>query len=139
MFVTCEYINCEKDFKSLRSFSIHFCPAYNLQRLSTRRNEDDKPSKYVFYIHALTPVTTSIDAMVVRASLAFMDANILITATAIGLATFTMVTIGVMLGDIRLNVGEALRSDWSGFLLITIVLTFFMSNLARELIKLSKF
>jgi putative Mn2+ efflux pump MntP len=35
---------------------------------------------------------------VVGASLAFIDANILTTAGAIGLATFTMVTLGVMLG-----------------------------------------
>jgi len=36
--------------------------------------------------------------MVVGASLAFIDANIVTTAGAIGLATFTMVTLGVMLG-----------------------------------------
>jgi putative Mn2+ efflux pump MntP len=36
--------------------------------------------------------------MVVGASLAFIDANIFATAGAIGFATFTMVTLGVMLG-----------------------------------------
>ena len=46
----------------------------------------------------LTSVATSIDAMVVGASLAFLDANIFTTAGAIGLATFVMVTLGVMLG-----------------------------------------
>lgn len=35
--------------------------------------------------------------MAVGVSLAFMDANIFISAAAIGLASFTMVTIGVML------------------------------------------
>jgi manganese efflux pump family protein len=38
--------------------------------------------------------------MAVGVSLAFMDVNIFITAAAIGLATFTMVTIGVMLGRV---------------------------------------
>lgn len=62
--------------------------------------EEDKPSQHSFYILALTAVATSIDAMAVGVSLAFMDVNIFITAAAIGLATFTMVTIGVMLGRV---------------------------------------
>ena len=38
--------------------------------------------------------------MAVGVSLAFIDVNIIVTAAAIGLATFTMVTIGVMLGRV---------------------------------------
>jgi manganese efflux pump family protein len=61
--------------------------------------QEDKPSKHIFYI-PLTKVATSIDAMAVGVSLAFMNVNILITAAAIGFATFMMVTIGVMLGRV---------------------------------------
>lgn len=45
-----------------------------------------------------TGFATSIDAMAVGVSLAFIDNNILITAAVIGLATFLMVTLGVMVG-----------------------------------------
>jgi len=60
--------------------------------------EDDKPNRHAFWLLAITGFATSIDAMVVGASLALIDANIYTTAGAIGLATFTMVTLGVMLG-----------------------------------------
>jgi len=60
--------------------------------------DDDKPSSHGFWRLALTGVATSIDALIVGAGLAFVDANIVVTAAAIGFATFVMVTIGVMLG-----------------------------------------
>jgi putative Mn2+ efflux pump MntP len=61
-------------------------------------DDDEKPSSHSFWLLAITGFATSIDAMVVGASLAFIDANIVTTAGAIGLATFLMVTLGVMLG-----------------------------------------
>lgn len=48
---------------------------------------------------ALTAVGTSIDAMAVGVSFAFLDVNIALAAVLIGLATFTMVTIGALLGE----------------------------------------
>jgi putative Mn2+ efflux pump MntP len=66
--------------------------------LTADDDEEEKPSSHSFWLLAITGFATSIDAMVVGASLAFIDANIFTTAGAIGLATFTMVTIGVMLG-----------------------------------------
>ena len=59
--------------------------------------EEERRTKHAFYILALTAVVTNIDAMAVGVSLAFMEVNIFISAAAIGLATFTMVTIGVIL------------------------------------------
>ncbi|QNA89633.1 manganese efflux pump MntP [Massilia sp. Dwa41.01b] len=59
---------------------------------------EDKPSSHGFWRLALTGMATSIDALIVGAGLAFIDANILVVAAAIGCATFVMVTIGVMLG-----------------------------------------
>jgi len=61
-------------------------------------DNDNKPSSHGFWRLAITGVATSIDALIVGAGLAFIDANIAITAAAIGFATFVMVTIGVMLG-----------------------------------------
>lgn len=61
---------------------------------------EDKPSQHSFIILAITAFATSIDAMVVGVSLAFINVNIFTTAIAIGLATFIMVTLGVMLGRV---------------------------------------
>ncbi len=57
-------------------------------------------SRHGFWLLAATGFATSIDAMAVGVSLAFIDNNIVLTALAIGLATLTMVTLGVMLGRV---------------------------------------
>ncbi len=61
---------------------------------------DDKPSRNTFRTLALTGFATSIDAMAVGVGLAFINVNIAWTALAIGLATLTMVTLGVMVGRV---------------------------------------
>lgn len=66
--------------------------------LSAPEAGEEKPSSHSFLRLALTGMATSIDALIVGAGLAFVDANILVTAAAIGFATFVMVTLGVMLG-----------------------------------------
>jgi putative Mn2+ efflux pump MntP len=62
--------------------------------------EHTKPAAHSFWLLALTGLATSIDAMAVGAGLAFVDVNIYSTAAAIGIATMTMVTLGVMLGRV---------------------------------------
>ena len=59
---------------------------------------EEKPSSHSFWLLAVTGFATSIDAMAVGVGLAFIDANIVTTAGAIGLSTFIMVTLGVMVG-----------------------------------------
>ena len=49
---------------------------------------------------AATGLGTSIDAMAVGVSLAFLDVPILLVATVIGLCTLVMVTAGIMLGRV---------------------------------------
>jgi putative Mn2+ efflux pump MntP len=61
-------------------------------------DEDDKPTSHSFWLLAVTGFATSIDALAVGVGLAFIDANIVTTAGAIGLSTFIMVTLGVMVG-----------------------------------------
>lgn len=60
--------------------------------------EDEKPRQHSFMVLAVTAFATSIDALAVGVGLAFIDVNIWVAAAAIGLATMTMVTLGVMLG-----------------------------------------
>lgn len=56
------------------------------------------PQNQKLYVVFLTAVGTSIDSMAVGVSLAFVDMNIWIMAAAIGFATFTMSTLGIMIG-----------------------------------------
>lgn len=56
------------------------------------------PDQQSFAMLAVTGIATSIDAMAVGASLAFINANIYVIAAAIGFSTFLMVTTGIMVG-----------------------------------------
>ncbi len=64
----------------------------------TEEAEVEKPMRHGFWLLAITGFATSIDAMAVGVGLAFLDVNIWPIAAAIGLATFFMVTLGVMVG-----------------------------------------
>lgn len=55
--------------------------------------------KQTIWLLILTATATSIDAMAVGASLVFIDANIIATSLAIGLATTVMASIGTLLGN----------------------------------------
>lgn len=60
--------------------------------------EITKPKDQKLPLLILTAIGTSIDSMAVGVSLAFMQANILISCLSIGFATFTMSTLGIMIG-----------------------------------------
>ena len=79
--------------------------------------EQEKPQSHTFWMLALTGFATSIDAMVVGAGLAIMGADILLTALAIGVSTFVMVTAGVMLGRV-LGVIAGKRAELLGGLIL---------------------
>ena len=63
-----------------------------------RAEEEEKPQRHTLGVLVVTAIGTSIDALAVGVTLALIDANIIVNALAIGAATFTMVTIGVMTG-----------------------------------------
>ena len=65
-----------------------------------REEEDEKPKSHGLMVLVLTAIGTSIDALAVGVTLAIVGANIIVNAMAIGAATFTMVTIGVMTGRV---------------------------------------
>ncbi|MEA9885428.1 manganese efflux pump MntP family protein [Xanthomonas campestris pv. raphani] len=58
----------------------------------------DTPKCYGLLALAATGFATSIDAMAVGVSLAFLDVHIGVVAAVVGLCTLSMVTAGVMLG-----------------------------------------
>lgn len=69
-----------------------------VRSFAPEEQEDEKPDSHGFWTLAVTGLATSIDAMTVGASLALLGADIAVTAAAIGLTTFVMVTVGVMVG-----------------------------------------
>jgi putative Mn2+ efflux pump MntP len=66
--------------------------------------EPDEPvdvaKKHGFVNLALTGLSTSIDALAVGVGLAFVNVPIVLVAAVIGLCTFSMVTLGIMLGRV---------------------------------------
>ncbi|GAB3020347.1 manganese efflux pump MntP [Bowmanella dokdonensis] len=70
------------------------------QSLGGEEHEPDRPPRRGILRVAVTAVGTSIDAMAVGVGLAFVEVNILLAAGLIGLATFIMVTLGIMLGRV---------------------------------------
>ncbi|MFG6176023.1 manganese efflux pump MntP [Halomonas sp. THAF12] len=88
-----------------------------LAGLATPETDDEAPAatpgRYAWWMIAATAVITSIDALTVGIGLAFMEANILLTALAIGAATTLMATLGVMLGR-RLGVLIGQRAEVLG-------------------------
>jgi putative Mn2+ efflux pump MntP len=65
-----------------------------------RPTEQAKPTRHSFGLLLMTAFGTSIDAMAVGVTLAFLKANIVVIGLAIGLATFVMTTIGILLGRV---------------------------------------
>ncbi len=58
----------------------------------------ETPAKSGIGLTILTAIGTSIDALAVGVTLAFLPVNIWLTAAAIGTATFIMATLGILLG-----------------------------------------
>jgi putative Mn2+ efflux pump MntP len=87
------------------------------EALSKPEAAESKPSSHSFWILTMTGFATSIDAMVVGVGLALMGADIMVTAAAIGLSTFIMVTIGVMLGRV-LGIIAGRRAEFVGGIIL---------------------
>ncbi|GAB7522344.1 manganese efflux pump MntP [Paraburkholderia sp. 2C] len=91
--------------------------------------ETSRPASHSFWLLALTGFATSIDAMAVGAGLAFVEVDIYSTATAIGLATMLMVTIGVMLGRVIGRVAGKRAEIAGGIVLIGVGSTILADHL----------
>lgn len=92
--------------------------------------EADRPTSHSFWVLAITGFATSIDAMVIGVGLAFLDADIIITAAAIGMTTLIMVTAGVMLGRILGAIAGRRAEIMGGVLLIGIGVAILVEHLS---------
>lgn len=82
------------------------------------RPDDDAPDKAKSRLAlVMTAIGTSIDAMIVGVSLAFLEVNIVLVAIAIGLATFVMSTIGLLAGH-KVGTGLGRRAEAIGGILL---------------------
>ncbi|KAF1070825.1 MAG: putative manganese efflux pump MntP [Pseudomonas citronellolis] len=91
---------------------------------------EEKPRQHSFWILAVTAVATSIDALAVGVGLAFVDVNIWVAASAIGLATMTMVTLGTLLGRVLGTVVGKRAEIVGGIVLILVGSTLLYEHLA---------
>lgn len=87
---------------------------------ATDGDEPAKPTRHGFWLLVATGFATSIDAMAVGVGLAFLDVNITTVALTIGLATFAMVTLGVMVGRLLGHIAGRWAEAIGGVLLIGI-------------------
>jgi manganese efflux pump family protein len=69
---------------------------FNAVRKSPSQDREVQTGSW--FILLVTAFGTSIDAMIVGVSLAFLDVNIFIIAAAIGAATFALSTLGILAG-----------------------------------------
>lgn len=83
-------------------------------------NADADERPHGFWNLAATGFATSIDAMAVGVGLAFLDVNILLVATVIGVCTLIMVTTGIMLGR-ALGAVVGKRAEIVGGLILIVI------------------
>lgn len=120
-----------KDIDHWIAFTILCAVGLKLIYESFRDRQDLLPQKnYSLWILLLTALATSIDAFAVGISLAFVDHNIVIAALSIGLATFVMVTLGVMTGHLLGQKVGVYAGRLGGVLLILIGLKILLSHLS---------
>ena len=93
---------------------------------------EERPDRHGFWLLALTGLATSIDAMAVGVGLAFIDVEIVPVAVAIGLATFCMVTAGVMLGRVLGALAGKRAEIAGGLVLIVIGAVILAEHLGRQ-------
>lgn len=92
--------------------------------------EEEKPRNGSFLMLVATAVGTSLDAMAVGVSLAFLDVDIVTIAIAIGLATFIMSSGGMLLGRaIGARFGRAAEA-FAGVALIVLGTSILLRHLA---------
>ncbi len=81
------------------AFGLLAAVGINMLRAATsNEQEDENKAGMSFAMLIATAIGTSLDAMAVGVSLAFLEVNILVIAVAIGAATFLMASGGMLVG-----------------------------------------
>lgn len=96
---------------------------------SSDSQADSEPPRQSLPLTIITAIGTSIDAMAVGISLAFVDIRIEIAALFIGLTTMLMVTLGCMLGGVLGHVVGKRAETLGGVILIVVGLLIFYEHM----------
>lgn len=72
----------------------------NMVKESRSNETEDLDDSFGFKTMLVLAIATSIDALAVGVSFAFLDVNILLAAAVIGITTFTFSAIGIRIGNI---------------------------------------
>ncbi len=96
---------------------------------SDKEDTADAVSRPSFGVLMLTAIGTSIDALAIGATLAFLDANIVVMALAMGFATFVMATAGILLGHRIGQRGGRIAEALGGLCLVAIGTHILLSHL----------
>ncbi len=92
--------------------------------------QTDKTARTSFFMLVLIAIGTSLDAMAIGVSLAFLDVNIFVIAAAIGFATFLMSTLGILLGRmINARLGRIAEAG-AGLVLIGLGINILLQHLS---------
>lgn len=102
------------------------------ESLTSQNNQNREPKSTSLGKTILTAFATSVDAMVIGISLAFLNVNIWIAGVMIGLFTTTMVTVGVFLGaKLYQKIGNKAEL-FGGMVLILIGIFILVSHLLQH-------
>lgn len=123
-----------QDFDHWVSFLLLFGLGLHIiyESLTSQNNQNLEPKTTSLSKTILTAFATSIDAMVIGISLAFLNVNIWIAGVMIGLFTTTMVTFGVFIGA-RLYQKIGNKAElFGGIVLILIGIFILVSHLLQH-------
>lgn len=95
-----------------------------------RPREAEAPRRASFAVLVVTAIGTSLDAMAVGVSLAFLDVNIWVIALAIGLATFVMSSGGMLVGRFISERWGRVAEGLAGLALMALGLSILLRHLA---------
>lgn len=94
------------------------------------REPEAAPRRASFAVLVATAVGTSLDAMAVGVSLAFLDVNIVVIALAIGAATFLMSSGGMLVGRFISERWGRLAEGFAGVALMVLGVSILLRHLA---------
>ena len=101
----------------------------NMIRESIKKEDDEKNDKTDFKTMVVLAIATSIDALAVGITFAFLKVDLILAITIIGLTTFILSTIGVKLGNLFGDKYRGKAEFIGGVILILIGLKILLEHL----------
>lgn len=96
---------------------------------SFKENDKDADDKIDFKTMVILAIATSIDALAVGVTFAFLNVNLLLAVSIIGILTFIISTIGVKIGNVFGDKYESKAEITGGVILILIGLKILLEHL----------